>query len=304
MRSMRIGVRVPQYGGSWPQIRTAAERIAIRGFDGVWVNDHLQSPGRMKNEPTFEGLTTLAALAPLVPRVRLGVAVLSASYRPAPLAVRMASVIDAIAGGDRMVIGLGTGSDAPEHRAYGIPFPEPRERTRRLRRTVEVFRAMTAHPDGATLDGVIADAPNRPNAAPPVWVAAHRPRLLEYAGREADGIVAAWVDPDTLAARRHIALDARGDVSDGFATCLYTFALPLVAETEGWLAPEAAALGTTPRAVIRWLATTGIVAPPDEFRDRLAGYADAGATDVVFALPSRTPAELIDALADALGHAA
>ncbi len=298
MRAMRIGVRVPQYGGSWPQIRAAAERIAARGFDGVWVNDHLQSPGRMKGEPTFEGLTTLAALAPLVPRVRLGVAVLSASYRPAPLAVRMTSVIDAIAGGGRLVVGLGTGSDVPEHRAYGVPFPEPRERARHLRRTVEVFRAMGAHPDGATVDGVIEDAPNRPSAAPPLWLAAHRPRLLEYAGREADGIIAAWVDPVTLAARRHIAQDARGDRPGAFATCLYTFALPLVAETERWIAPEAAALGTTPRAVIRWLATTGIVAPPDEFRDRLSEYAAAGATDVVFALPSRTPLETIDALAD------
>ncbi len=302
MRAMRIGVRVPQYGGSWPDIRASAERIAARGFDGIWVNDHLRSPGRVKHEPTFEGLTTLAALAPLVPRVRLGVAVLSASYRPAPLAVRMTSVIDAIGGGDRVVVGLGTGSDAGEHRAYGIPFADRASRTRHLRRTVEVFRTLHAHPDAATLDGVLVEATNRPNAAPPLWLAAHRRRLLEYAGREADGIVAAFVDPDAFANRLAIATAARRSTDTDFAACLYTFVMPLIPETEAWLTPEADALGTTPRAVLRWLATTGLVAPPDELRDRLAEYASAGATDAVLALPSRTPPELVDAVADALGY--
>ncbi len=299
---MRVGVRVPQYGGSWPEIRAAAERIAARGFDGIWVNDHLQSPGRVKHEPTFEGLTTLAALAPLVPRVRLGVAVLSASYRPAPLAVRMTSVIDAIGGGGRMVVGLGTGSDVAEHRAYGIPFADRATRTRRLHRAVRVFRAMQAHPDGATVDDAIVDAPNRPNARPPVWLAAHRPRLLEYAGREADGIIAAFVDPATFDTRLRTALTTRPDSEGDFAACLYTFVMPLVSEAETWLAPEAEALGTTPRAALRWLRTTGLVAPPDELRDLLAEYATVGATDAVLALPSRTPPELIDAVADMLGY--
>lgn len=299
---MRVGVRVPQYGGSWPEIRAAAERIAARGFDGIWVNDHLQSPGRVKQEPTFEGLTTLAALAPLVPRIRLGVAVLSASYRPAPLAVRMTTVIDAIGGGGRMVVGLGTGSDVAEHRAYGIPFADRVTRTRHLRRTVQVFRAMHAHPDGATVNDTIIDAPNQPNATPPIWLAAHRPRLLEYAGHEADGIIAAFVDPATFGTRLRTALAARPDEAGDFAACLYTFVMPILPETEGWLASEARALGTSPRAVLRWLATTGLVAPPDELRDLLSQYTAVGATDAVLALPSRTPPDLIDAVADMLGY--
>ena len=77
MRSVRIGVRVPQYGSTWPELRDAALRIEALGFDGIWVNDHLQSPGRDKREPVFDALTTLAALAALTDRARLGVAVLS-----------------------------------------------------------------------------------------------------------------------------------------------------------------------------------------------------------------------------------
>ena len=59
-----VGLRIPQYGSSWPEIRDAALRIERLGFDSLWVNDHLQSPGRVKRDPTFDGFTTLAALAP------------------------------------------------------------------------------------------------------------------------------------------------------------------------------------------------------------------------------------------------
>src|SRR5580765_3540901 len=94
-----IGLRVPQYGSTWPELRDAALRIERLGFDGVWVNDHLQAPGRIKRDPTFDAFTTLGALAALTGRVRLGTVVLSASYRPAPIAAKMATIADVISGG-------------------------------------------------------------------------------------------------------------------------------------------------------------------------------------------------------------
>ncbi len=297
---MRIGIRLPQYGGTWDDIREAASRAERLGFDGVWLNDHLQSPGRIKHEPTFEALTTLGAVAALTRRVRLGVVVLSASYRPAPLAVKMTSTLAAIAGPDRVVVGLGTGSDVAEHRAYGVAFPPPAERNERLRETLTVFRAMRDAPDGATVAGVVDDAPNRPAATPPIWVAAHRPRLLRMAGRHADGIVAAFLEPDDLAARVATAAAARPPDLAPLDVCLYTFALPVTPETESWLRGEADALGSTPRQVLRWLSTTGIVAPPDELAERIDAFGAAGATDAVLALPSRTPPEAMEGLAAAL----
>lgn len=289
---MRIGVRVPQYGSTWPEVREAALRIEKLGFDGIWVNDHLQSPGRLKHEPTFDGLTTLAALAPLTERTQLGVAVLSASYRPPHLAAKMTSVLDVISGG-RMVVGLGTGSDREEHAAFGIPFGSPAERAARLVAALDVMQAMRDAPDGPM--------PNQPVGTPPIWLAAHKPRLLRIAGERADGVIAAWVHPNEFASRRAVAEEARAGTGRGpLAYCLYTFAFPLGPESDGWLAEEAAALDTTPRAIVRWLTTIGIVAPADELRGRLDAYADAGATDVVLALPSRLPLEAIDALAEAV----
>lgn len=292
-----IGLRVPQYGSTWPQIRDAALRIERLGFDSVWVNDHLQSPGRVKRDPTFDALTTLSALAPLTRRVRLGTVVLSSSYRPPPVAAKMLTIIDVISGG-RMIVGLGAGSNVPEHAAYGIPFPERPARTARLERTLTTFKAMFAGDPDAP--------PNVPPPAqaggPPVWVAAHRQRLLRIAGERADGVVAAFVRPPELRRRLGVAAAARPADLPPLSCLLYTFVLPVPsrAEAEGWVAAEAATLGATPAAYLRWLSSTGIVASPDDLRAELADHGAAGATHAALVLPSRVPPEAIDALAEAV----
>ncbi len=298
MQRVRIGIRVPQYGSTWAELRDAACHIERLGFDGIWVNDHLQSPGRNKREPTFDALTTLAALAPITERARLGVAVLSSSYRPAALAGKMTTVLDVISGG-RLVVGLGTGSDRPEHAAYGYPFGTPGERTAGLVAALDTMRAMATAPDGPM--------PNQPPAVqrpgPPIWLAAHKPRLLRLAGERADGVVAAFLPPGELTARRAVAEEARQAAGrPPIAYCLYTFAFAYPTEREalGWLAREAGALDTTAAGLLRWLRTTGIVGTEAEVRDRLAEYADAGASDAVLALPSRVPLEATDALARSL----
>jgi acyl-coenzyme A synthetase/AMP-(fatty) acid ligase/alkanesulfonate monooxygenase SsuD/methylene tetrahydromethanopterin reductase-like flavin-dependent oxidoreductase (luciferase family) len=301
---MRVGVRLPQYGGTWSGIVEAAHRIEARGFDGVWVNDHLRAPGRLATDATFEAFTTLSALAPVTTRVRLGVMVASASYRPAHLLAKITTVLDVISQG-RVVLGLGAGSDVAEHGAYGIAFAAPAERTAGVRETLGVLRAMFDAPDGATVDGRLRDAPCRPEAiqpgGPPIWVAAHRPVMLRLAGGEASGIVAAFLTPEALGERRAIACQAAAEAGrPDPAVALYTFCLPVpsLPQAHAWLAPEAEALGTTPQRLLRWLRTTGLVGSLEEVRDQLAAYAAAGATDAVLALPSRIPAEVVDALAE------
>ncbi len=287
-------------------MRDFALRAERLGFDALWANDHLQSPGRRKDEPAFDALTTLAALAALTRRPRLGVAVLAASYRPAPLAAKMATVLDVISGG-RLIVGLGTGSDVAEHRAYGVPFGTPADRTAGVRTALAVMRAMFDDPGGADVPGALERAPNLPAPAqaggPPILLAAHGPRLLRLAGRAADGIVAAFAGPELVAERLAIADAARREAGRPPLRCaLYTFALPVpsLREARAWLRPEADFLGTTPSALLRWLRTTGIVAPPAELAGELRRLGEAGVTDAALVLPSRVPPEALDALAEAV----
>ncbi|HET6689809.1 MAG TPA: LLM class flavin-dependent oxidoreductase [Miltoncostaeaceae bacterium] len=292
-----IGLRVPQYGSSWDAIRDAALRIEALGFDSLWVNDHLQSPGRVKRDPTFDAFTTLAAIAPLTERVRLGTVVMSASYRPPPVAAKMATVIDVISGG-RFILGLGSGSNVPEHRAYGIPFPAPAERTERLSAALTTIRAMFRGEEGAP-----PNVPPSPRpGGPPIWLAAHKPRLLRMAGERADGIVAAFVGPGEAGRRLRVAREARPEALPPLSCCLYTFVLPVPSRAEAldWVRAEAATLGSAPGPYLRWLAGTGIVAAPDDLRATLAAHAGAGVTHAALVLPSRVPPEVIDALAEAV----
>ena len=225
----RIGVRVAQYGGDWSRLRDGALRAERLGFDSLWVNDHLRSPGRLAAEPTFDAMTTLAALAPLTSRIGLGTAVLSATYRHPAVAAKAASLLDVISGG-RMILGLGTGSHREEHAAYGIPFPPPDGRTAGLRRALDVAEAMFAAPEGATLDGELSDAPNAPapvqRPRPPIWLAAHGPVLLRLAGRRADGFIAAFCGTDEFARRRAVAETARAAAGrPAIEYALYTLSL-------------------------------------------------------------------------------
>lgn len=298
-------MRIPQYGSDWGRVRAAALRAEELGFDGVWVNDHLQSPGRVKADPTFDALTTLAALAAVTSRVRLGTVVLSASYRPPLLAAKMLTILDVISGG-RLVVGLGSGSNVEEHDAFAVPFPPAAERTERLRLVLETLRAQFtgAADPGAGLGPL---PPNSPPPAqeggPPIWVAAHRPRLLRLAGERADGIVAAFHGPEVVARRLAVAEGARRAAGrPPLACCLYTFALAAGsrAEAESWVAAEAATLGTSPAGYLRWMRTTGLVEDAAGLREAVAEYGRAGVTDAVMVLPSRVPPEALDALAEAL----
>jgi len=304
---LRVGVRLPQYASSWPDLRDAAIRAESLGFASAWLNDHLWTPGRLHADDAFDVFTGLAAVAAVTNRMSLGTAVMSASYRPAQLAAKMASVIDVISGG-RLLLGIGTGSDEGEHRAYGYPFPEPRERTAGLLRALEVIEAMWASPDGATLDGALEDAPCNPpvisRPRPPILIAAHKKRLLQVAGTRGDGIFAAFLEPDDLRSRVAIAQAAReaAAIEPPRRVAVYIYALPVRSHDEAleWIAPEAEALGNAPRSYLKWLPSRGLAAPPEQIAAELARFAAAGATDAVLVLPNRVPPEALDALAEVM----
>ncbi len=302
----RIGIRLPQYGTSWDDIRDTATLLDGTSVDALWVNDHFQSPGRHKADATFDAITTLAAIAACTTRVRLGTAVLSASYRPAQVAAKQLAVIDAISGG-RTVVGLGAGSDRDEHRAFGVRYGTPAERTAAVRTTLATWEAMWSAPDGASVPGVIDGAPVRPLLRrPPVWIAAHGPVLLREAGRRADGVIAAWTSPHEFAGRIAVAADAAAEAGrPAPAAALYMFCLiaASAADRADLVAAQAARLGTSPARFLRWLGTTGLVGSAEDVRDRLADYAAAGVTDVILALPERVPIEAFAAIAAAFAPA-
>jgi alkanesulfonate monooxygenase SsuD/methylene tetrahydromethanopterin reductase-like flavin-dependent oxidoreductase (luciferase family) len=195
---MRIGFRTSPQNTDWPSLEAAwAEAGRHDVFDSGWLNDHLTDPAHERGGPSFESMTTLAALAHLVPGKTVGQTVLAATFRHPSLLAKAAVTLDHLTGG-RYVLALGAGWHVGEHEAFGIELPPLGARFDRFESTVRVLRALfsdaareapgvslDAPPyrlDGATLE----PAPLRPGG-PPLWLGGQGPRGLRIAARYADG---------------------------------------------------------------------------------------------------------------------
>jgi alkanesulfonate monooxygenase SsuD/methylene tetrahydromethanopterin reductase-like flavin-dependent oxidoreductase (luciferase family) len=121
----------PTTAQSWEDLLGCARDAEALGYDGVWVADHFMPAGGNLDGPVLECWAVLAALAALVPRVRLGSLVCSVTYRHPAVLAKQAAGVDQVSGG-RLVLGLGAGWQENEHRAYGIEFPAVPGRLSRL----------------------------------------------------------------------------------------------------------------------------------------------------------------------------
>jgi alkanesulfonate monooxygenase SsuD/methylene tetrahydromethanopterin reductase-like flavin-dependent oxidoreductase (luciferase family) len=118
---MRLGAAFWIQRTDWPGLREACLAVERHGWDSIWLDDHLLSDEADWRDPKLEGWTALAAVAGLVPRVRLGLLVSSTTFRNPGLIAKLATTLDHISSG-RAVLGLGGGWFEREHDAFGIDF--------------------------------------------------------------------------------------------------------------------------------------------------------------------------------------
>jgi alkanesulfonate monooxygenase SsuD/methylene tetrahydromethanopterin reductase-like flavin-dependent oxidoreductase (luciferase family) len=121
-----MGVNVPNFGpGTGPGVlRRWAQTVEGLGFDLLMVSDHIAVTADVAEQypaPFYEPFTTLAWLAGLTSRIRLGTTVLIVPYRHPLLVARMAANLSDLSGG-RLVLGVGSGWAVQEFGALGVPF--------------------------------------------------------------------------------------------------------------------------------------------------------------------------------------
>ena len=119
-------MNVPNFGpGTNPDmLRRWARTVEGLGFDLLMVSDHVAvTPDVAKQYPApfYEPFTTLAWLAGITERIRLGTTVLIMPYRHPLLVARMAANLNDLSGG-RLVLGVGVGWAREEFEALGLPF--------------------------------------------------------------------------------------------------------------------------------------------------------------------------------------
>lgn len=160
------------------------------GFDCAGICDHFMPTASDEDGWFHEGWTLLAALAALVPRVRISNLVTGNTYRNPVLLAKEAVTVDHVSGG-RLDFGIGAGWFEREHRAYGWRLGSPGERVARLDEALQVISSLFAN-RRTTYDGQhyqLDDAPFQPKPVQeymPIMIGAQKPRMLELVARHAD----------------------------------------------------------------------------------------------------------------------
>jgi probable F420-dependent oxidoreductase len=137
------------YRGDLRGLLETARVADAAGIDQLVVTDHVVMGPRTDrypygsfpmrpDEPWLEPMTTLAWMAGVTRRVRLGTGVLIAPLRPAVLLAKTAATLDVLSGG-RLDLGVGVGWQREEYEASGLAFEE---RWSRLDDTLRACRAL------------------------------------------------------------------------------------------------------------------------------------------------------------------
>lgn len=189
---LKFGVQVENHlGFSYENVAAIAAEAERLGFDGLFICDHLQ--GRTEDlgkQPCLDTWVTLGALASTTERIELGTLVSAVGFRYPSLLAKMAATLDHISHG-RLRLAVGAGWYEPEYEAYGIPFPQVKQRMQELREGIQVIRSMWTS-DKPSFNGVThrvrgAWCYPRP-ARPRIWVGGTGEKtLLRIVADLADG---------------------------------------------------------------------------------------------------------------------
>jgi F420-dependent oxidoreductase-like protein len=185
---MRIGI----FGGDTAgrtvdDVVAEAAQVDRDGFDSYWL-------------PQIFGLDTLTVLALVgrdVARVELGTAVVP-TYPRHPMVLAQQAMTVQVVSGNRLALGIGLSHQMLVEGVWGLSFEKP---VRHMREYLEILDSMVRTGavdfDGETLH---AHGAFRVQGAEPfpVLVAALGEKMLELAGRAADGTLTWMTGPDTL----------------------------------------------------------------------------------------------------------
>src|ERR1700754_2956811 len=193
-----------------------AKRAEADGFDAIWWPCHLMGwiPDSVWTEDLtglaafqanphmyFEPLTMMGAAGAATEKIKVGVSVTDTiRHHPAMLA-QQSLTVDHLARG-RSILGLGSG-ERMNVTPYGIEWRKP---VGRLEEAIQVIRLLWESDGPVSFDGdffqlkdAVLGLDPYEDVPPPIWLAAHGPRMLDICGRLADGWLPTNIQLDAYA---------------------------------------------------------------------------------------------------------
>jgi F420-dependent oxidoreductase-like protein len=257
--------------------------LAAAGFDAAWCSQIF----------AYDALTLLALLGREVPGIRLGTFVVPIYPRhPVMLAAQALTVQTATEG--RLQLGIGLSHQVLIENVFGQSFDRPlRYMSEYLEILMPLLHGQRAGFQGEVLSGATLGPLEIPETSPPpVLLAALGSRMLELAGRKADGTATWMTGPATIAdhivPKIRASAEAAGRPAPRVAVGLPVCATSDVAAAREHAARRFALYGQLPsyRAMLDREQAAGpadvaIVGDEAEIERSVSRLADAGATEFV-----------------------
>jgi len=163
-----------------------------RGFDSVFISDHFQ-PWRHTDGHSPFSIAWMGALGARTSRIVMGTSVLTPTFRYHPSVVAQAFATLGVMFPGRVILGVGTGESVNEVPASGLAWPEPKERTARLKESVALIRQLWSE-ERVSFQGQYyrtekATLYDKPASMLPIYVAGAGPVMAKYAGQLAEGFI-------------------------------------------------------------------------------------------------------------------
>ena len=156
---LRFGLQLPVH--TWPggppearsRLLAIADAAEAAGFSSLWVMDHFRQIPMFGPawHDMLESYTTLAFLAGVTERLRLGTLVSGITYRNVAHLGKIIATLDVLSGGRADVRARALGWFEAEHRAYGWPFPSVDERYALLEDALQLPPAAVGQGDARLL---------------------------------------------------------------------------------------------------------------------------------------------------------
>jgi len=198
------------------------KRIEENGYDSVWFADHLMgwipesiwtpdliSMSKLQPSPHdfYDVFSIMSVAAWNTQKVQLGTSVTEPFRRHPAVLAQIFLTQDHISKG-RVILGIGTG-EGENVIPYGIKWDKP---VTRLEEAIKIIRLLWETNKKVNYDGeiwklknaVLSIKPYEEGKYPPIWIAAHGPKMCEITGRLGDGWLPTNFDPDTYRTKLNI----------------------------------------------------------------------------------------------------
>lgn len=232
----RRGVAV--FGTTLAAMSEAAEAVDAAGFDAIWTSELYNRSATV----------TLAALAPRTERAAIGSGIVYGVGRSPLMLAAEARDLDELSGG-RLILGVGNGTRRMVSDWHGLDGSSPAGRIEELvpllRRLINLAEAPVDHEGRFYRVKIAALEESAPARRIPIYTAGANPRMIESAGRVADGLLAhTMCSPGYLeeVAQPAVARGAEHAGRDVAAIAISAYALACAAEDADLARREAASM--------------------------------------------------------------